>query len=93
MSGFNWTDSLNNIRHFQIFHNTNCLVVIDDNSDTFKVYLSSLDRLHSAVSPGNAYQLALRKDKVGNEPVIAVDEVRNLFASVGYDSTKVSPDG
>ncbi|KZT34134.1 hypothetical protein SISSUDRAFT_314112 [Sistotremastrum suecicum HHB10207 ss-3] len=77
------------IKHFQIFSNTNCLAVIDDNSDTFKVYLSSLSALDAAVSHAKGHRLALRVDKVGKEPVIAVDEVRNLFASVVYDLTKV----
>ncbi|KZT36298.1 hypothetical protein SISSUDRAFT_1007685 [Sistotremastrum suecicum HHB10207 ss-3] len=72
------------IHHFQIFENQKCLIIIDDNTESFKCYISAVDGINHALRLAPTRKL--QKDRVGNNPVIAVNEAAKLFASVAYDT-------
>ncbi|KZS89200.1 hypothetical protein SISNIDRAFT_458932 [Sistotremastrum niveocremeum HHB9708] len=74
----------NRIYHFQIFENQKCFIIIDDQTESFKCYISPVDGINHALR--SAPMRKLQKDRVGNNPVIAVNEAAKLFASVGHDT-------
>ncbi|KAH8114638.1 hypothetical protein DFH11DRAFT_1508680 [Phellopilus nigrolimitatus] len=74
----------------KILEGDKCLVVVDDQNQDLHIYLENLSSLEAAIKHKEGAKKRIKREKTGNDVVVAYDEGRRALVVCGVDIQKPS---